>query len=318
MTRKSSDVSVVICAYTEDRWDDLVAAVESVQRQHILPRETIVVVDHNPRLLERVRAEISGVVTVENTGTRGLGGGRNTGVATAQGGVIAFLDDDAMAAPDWLEQLVAGYEDGDVLGVGGAPHPLWRGGRPKWFPDEFNWVVGCAYRGMPETAMAVRNLFGCNMSYRRQVFETIGGFRLGYGCDETEFCIRARQHWPHKVLLYRPEARVYHQVPTSRSCWRYFFSRCYFEGRSKAVLSWLLGAKDGLSSERTYTLRVLPRGIMRGVADAIVRRDYAGLARAAAIAAGLAITTAGYLTGKVSVADAARERGYVELQRGTI
>ena len=66
------DVSVIICAYTEARWHDLVAAVESLRRQSKPPREIIVVVDHNRRLLERVRADLPDVVVVESSGPQGL------------------------------------------------------------------------------------------------------------------------------------------------------------------------------------------------------------------------------------------------------
>ncbi len=57
---KDTDISVVICAYSEDRWDDLVAAIDSIQRQRTPPRETIVAVDHNPALLGGGRAEMAG------------------------------------------------------------------------------------------------------------------------------------------------------------------------------------------------------------------------------------------------------------------
>jgi glucosyl-dolichyl phosphate glucuronosyltransferase len=304
------DVSVIIGTYSQDRWDDLAAVVESVQRQTIPVREIIVVVDHNEKLLERVRVELPSVIATGNTQSAGLGGTRNSGLALAQGAIYAFLDDDAIAAPDWVEQMIAAYDGPDVLGVGGAIEVLSSAGRAEWFPAEFNWVVGCTYRGMPETTAAVRNLFGCNMSFRRQVFEAIGGFRLGYGCDETEFCIRVGRRWPQGLLIYKPEVRVLHRVPRSRMSWPYFVSRCYFEGGSKAVVTWLAGSKDGLASERAYTFRTLPRGVVRGLADAMIRRDKAGLTRAGAIVAGLAVTTAGYLVGKTSTLEAARRRGW--------
>lgn len=308
MTFAARDISVILCAYTEARWDDLVAAIESVHRQSAAPKEIIVVVDHNPQLLERVRAHIPSVVVVENREARGLAGARNCGIAAAQGAVIAFLDDDAIAAPDWLARLDAGYDDPPVLGVGGAIEPLWQGGRPRWFPGEFNWVVGCTYRGMPQTTAPVRNLIGCNMSFRREVFEGIGGFRSGIGrvgtrpvgCEETELCIRANQRWPDQVLLYEPQARVYHRVPASRASWTYYRSRCHAEGLSKAQVSQFVGARDGLASEWTYTLRTLPLGVVRGLHDALLQRDLAALVRAGAIIAGLAFTVAGYVTGRLS------------------
>ncbi|MEK7786590.1 MAG: glycosyltransferase family 2 protein [Chloroflexota bacterium] len=304
------NVSVVVCTYTESRWDYLETAAGSLQRQNTRPLEIIVVVDHNPKLMERVQANFPDIVVVENQQERGLSGARNSGIAAAQGAVIAFLDDDAIATPDWIEQLCVAYSDSNVVGVGGMIEPFWQGGRPAWFPTEFDWVVGCTYRGMPETAAPVRNLIGANMSFRRKVFDELGTFRLGYGCDETDFCIRVRQRWPEKVLLYRPAAKVIHQVPASRANWGYFRSRCYFEGGSKAVVSWLVGAQDGLSSERAYTFRTLPLGIIRGLKDTLLKRRQAGLERAGAIIAGLAITTSGYLMGKIFVREAARHRGW--------
>ena len=304
---KPPSVSVIICAYTEARWNDLVAAVESVRQQSVPPFEVIVVVDHNPPLLQHAREHLRDVVVVENAERRGLSGARNSGLAVSQGTTIAFLDDDAVAVPDWLEQLTAGYRDPQVLGIGGAIEPVWPTGRPAWFPEEFDWVVGCTYRGMPQQTAAVRNLIGANMSFRRQVFETVGGFRCGIGrvgtqpvgCEETEICIRGLQRWPHRVLLYEPSARVYHKVPAHRANWSYFRSRCYAEGLSKALVTRLVGTQDGLASERTYTLRTLPHGVMQGVVDVLRHRDLTGLVRSGTILAGLGVTTAGYLVGTV-------------------
>lgn len=306
---KSIEISVVICAYTEKRWDDLVAAVTAVKQQCRANDEVIVVIDHNPTLLERVKGSLPAVKAVSNLEARGLGGARNSGTAAAQGAIVVFLDDDAVPAPDWLEQMRSSYSDEQIAGVGGGIEPAWQGQPPSWFPAEFYWVVGCSYQGMPERSAPVRNLIGCNMSFRREILTALGGFRLGYGCDETEFCIRVHQRWSDKVLLYNPQAKVHHKVPASRAQWHYFGTRCYFEGRSKAVVTWLVGKQAGLASERAYTLRTLPKGVARGLVDSL-RGDFSGVGRALAIVAGLAITTAGYLSGSAGVLEAARERGW--------
>jgi GT2 family glycosyltransferase len=297
-------ISVVICAYTGERWAELVEAVDSVRGQTLPALEVIVVVDHNPGLLARARRELPGVVAVENREARGLSGARNSGIAAACGEVVAFMDDDAVAEPDWLERLSAPYSEPRVVGVGGAIEPWWLDGRPAGFPAEFQWVVGCTYEGVPRAPAAVRNMIGANMSARRELFALVGGFRHGFGrvgrlpagCEETELCIRARQRLPEAQFVYEPRARVRHAVPPTRATWTYFRSRCFAEGLSKAQVSSSTGRKDGLASERAYVLRTLPGGILRGIGDTL-RGDTAGLIRASAIVAGLTLTTAGYFLG---------------------
>jgi GT2 family glycosyltransferase len=307
----AADVAVVVCAYTEERWGELLAAVRSVEAQDPPPSGFVVVVDHNDALLERLRGELAGsrVRVAANSLERGLGGGRNTGVVETTAGVVVFLDDDAEAREGWLERLCEAYADEDVLGVGGRIEALWGGERPHWLPQEFDWVVGCSYRGLPESLSPVRNLIGCNMSFRRSVFAELGGFKLGYGCDETEFCLRIADRWPEKRLMYAPAAVVSHNIAGSRETFRHFRQRCYFEGGSKAVVTWLHASK-ALSSERSYTLKTLPTGILRNVQEAVAHRNVRALPRAGAIVAGLAFTTAGYIAGKASIESAAARRGY--------
>lgn len=300
-------VSIIICAYTEARWDNLLAALLSMQHQTWQPLETIVVIDHNVHLLERLQAQALPISVIENREPQGLSGARNSGIAVAQGEIIAFLDDDAIAAQDWLAVLVSGYTNTRVMGVGGLIEPLWENGAPRWFPEEFHWVVGCTYRGMPETAGPIRNLIGCNMSLRREVFEAIGGFRVGIGrvgtwpvgCEETELCIRAGQYWSQRIMLYQPQAKVAHFVPAQRGTVRYFWSRCFAEGLSKALVAQIVGSQAGLASERTYALHTLPQGITRGALDAITNQNWFGFARAGMIIGGLACTTIGYIIGKM-------------------
>ena len=269
MSQTTRDISVIICTYTEDRWNELVAAVESVRQQTLPAAEIIIVIDYNPDLLKRVQDHIPDMFVIENTGSRGLSDARNTGISVAKGHIFVFLDDDAVATPDWLMFLSEAFSDPQVLGAGGPVIPLWSESKPAWLPEEFHWVVGCTYLGMPQTVQIIRNPIGANMSFRREAFDTVGGFRseIGrvgtrpLGCEETELCIRARQRWPQCVFLYHPQACVFHQVPVKRASWSYFCSRCYAEGLSKAVVARYVGAKDSLSSERAYTLRIHQRAL---------------------------------------------------------
>jgi glycosyltransferase involved in cell wall biosynthesis len=297
------NISVIICTYTQERWDILVSAITSVQQQNTPPYEIIVVSDNNPALAARLRSQFIGITVAENSGMRGISPARNTGIALASGDIVAFIDDDAIAEKDWLSHLARCYEDQRVLGVGGNVLAEWSDKRPPWFPEEFDWVVGCSYRGLPLKACPVRNFIGCNMSFRREVFPIVGSFQddLGRvannpgGCEETDLCIRIGNHWPGGILLYEPKAVVRQVVPSSREKLRYFLARCFLEGCSKAHLARLVGSRIGLSSERTYTFRTLPSGMALGLYETVTCRNWYGIARTSAILIGLLYTTTGYL-----------------------
>ncbi|MHB9862828.1 glycosyltransferase family 2 protein [Streptomyces sp. YIM S03343] len=303
------DISVVICVYTEDRWEDILAAVDSVRSQSRAALETLLVVDHNRALLDRLAGEFkerAGVRMLANAGPRGLSAGRNTGVAASYGEVIAFLDDDAVAERDWLRRFAEAYADPRVMAVGGRTMPVWASRRrPHWFPEEFDWVVGCTYKGLPPGRVQVRNVLGGNASFRRTAFDAAGGFATGIGrdgdrrplgCEETELCIRLTRARPDAVLLIDDRAVIHHRVPEAREHFRYFRTRTYAEGLSKALVARSVGTAKGLESERRYTTRVLPAGVARGLRDAALARP-GGAGRAAAIVAGVLSAAGGYAIG---------------------
>ena len=296
--REPLDVSVVICSYAEERWDDLVRAVESSVSQTVPAREVVVAIDHNPQLLSRARRDLPGsVVVVENSQQAGLAGARNSGAIATSAAIVAFLDDDARADADWIEQLAQPYKRPSVLGVGGRIDPDWQVARPRWFPEEFNWVVGCSYRGLPSDPAAVRNMIGANMSVRREVFDALGGFRADLGrLEETDFCIRGQARFPEGVWLYWPSAAVSHSVTPERATWAFFRARCYNEGVAKASMVAGTSRRAGLQSERRYVRSVLPSGVVRECMRGL-RGDLGGPARAFAIMIGLERTTAGYARG---------------------
>ena len=295
-------VSVMICTYSQRRWEALLDAVASVGRQTQPALETIVVIDHDSELLERAGPALRDVRVMESAGEHGLSGARNTGVMAAHGEIVAFVVDDPVADDTWLEELAHAYDDANVVGVGGAADPRWVGGTaPRWLPREFYWTIGCTYRGLPTETAPVRNPIGANMSFRTAVFERVEGFvsgigrvgRTPLGCEETELSIRAQRAYPGGVGLHVPTACLEHLVPAERSNWRYFRWRCWAEGLSKALVTGEVGSTDALSSEWTYTFST---GALRRLLDA-VRGDLTGLLRSSAIIAGLLVTVDGYLRG---------------------
>lgn len=304
-------MSVIVCAYTSQRWEVLCEGIASIASQTKPALETILVIDHNPELLEQAHRRFPDVRVIPNNGKRGSSESRNSALELASGEILAFLDDDAVAGDTWLEEMIRPYGDPAVIGTGGMPVPRWDGATPRWLPVEFYWTIGCGYRGLPTDAAAIRNPIGAAMSFRRTVFDRIGGFSRGLGPnmatpnphgggEDTELGIRALRAFPSGTVLHVPAARVEHRVPAERTTLSYFCRRCWLEGRAKALLSGTVGTTDGLSSERTYTLRTLPTGILRGLSDS-VHGDLTGLQRASGIVVGLALTVAGYLRGRLTL-----------------
>lgn len=311
-------IAIVVCAYTLLRWGDIVAGIAEAHRQleeSGRPGEVVLVVDHSPEVYEKARAQLvhPSLTILENTRTRGLSGARNTGVAGVSADVYVFLDDDALPMPGWLDGLLAPFDDPAVIITGGAATPRWPdGGRPTMLPaadgarGELDWVIGCTYTGQPVTLGPVRNVMGCSMALRASVFETAGLFgedlgRVGtipYGCEETELCIRAAS--PETRILFEPASLIHHRVTPQRTTWSYLWRRCYAEGISKAAVAQRTAQRQALSTETSYTLKVLPRGLARELAS-IPTSPMRGLQGAWAIVTGLVVTLVGYVVGRIAI-----------------
>jgi len=294
--------SVIVCAYSNERLPQLKETIASLQNQTYPPSDIVLIVDHNPELEDELRSLAGDSLRIApNSGERGLANARNTGILLAEGEIVAFIDDDAAAETKWLEELVACYDDPEVIGAGGRIEPVWEGGgKPSWLPDEFLWIVGCSYRGMAEGS--IRNMIGCNMSFRASVFEEVGVFnpdigRLGthpLGCEETEICIRALERSPGKKIMYAPGALVQHHSTLSRQTVGYFARRCYFEGVSKVVVRRLWGAA-ATSAEAGYLSRTLPSAVLREAGNLVRLRDPGGSAsRIGMTALGVGAVGAGF------------------------
>ena len=282
----SGEATVVIATHSERRWDFLVAAVDSVRAQSV-PSRLVIAVDHNPALLERVARTWPDVRVVANRHGRGASGTRNTGAELARTELVVFLDDDATARPGWLERLLAPFADPAVVGTGGGVAPAWApevGRRPVWFPEEFDWAIGASYRGMPTRTSRIRNVWSENMAVRRSVFESVGGFRTGFGKvgdrnkpEDTDVCIRMGAAVPDGRWMYVPDALVHHHVPRDRSTYRFFLARSFNEGWGKVEMSRLLGPAERLDHERRYLTHTIPRGIGAALGEAASGRPVAAL-----------------------------------------
>jgi glucosyl-dolichyl phosphate glucuronosyltransferase len=300
-------VSVIICAYTEDRWELLIQSVASVQEQISPPCEIIVCIDHNDVLFRRCVARWSGAAAfippirvIQNKYDGHLGSARNTAAETAVGEILAFLDDDAAADDDWLAVLTAPYRDERVGAVGGRPIPVFEVGRPAWFPAQFDWVFGCAYDGLPVSRGPLAHLIGANMSVRRALLEQTGGFHSD-NHDDMDMCHRVAHLKGREAVIYEPAATVRHFVPASRPTWKYFWRRCFFVNKGKVEAFAQMGAAATLGAETRFVRYALIKCVPHGISEA-ARGDPCGLLRSAAIIAGVGLAAAGHVVGRIELA----------------
>jgi len=236
--------SVVICTHLEERTAQLRACLTSVFAQTLTPDEVVVVVDGDLTLANRLLADVPGVIVGCLQRRSGVSAARNFGAQIASMDIIAFLDDDATADPEWLGNLCGALRDKSVIGVSGRSIPCWEESRPVWFPEEFYWTVGCSYKGMPSTPSVVRNVYGGCAAFRRSEFISLGGFNPARGRhgedmaggEEAEFSMRASIRWPDRAFMFEPSAIIFHHVPRSRSSMSYLLRRCVAEGKAKSAM----------------------------------------------------------------------------------
>jgi GT2 family glycosyltransferase len=208
-------VSVLIP--TVDRAGALYNLLRHLEHQADPPME-IVVVDQSSREDARAAsyAAAHSRVRYHRIRERGLPNARNVAARLAAGNVLLFLDDDVIPHPDLVRRHAERYEEPTVMGVGGRV----LGGYDAAGAEvgRFRAADGSVSRNFGgETPCDVEHLPGGNMSFRREVFERIGGFDVRFGGpaigEETDFCLRARRAGMR--LVFEPRASVEHlQLPT--------------------------------------------------------------------------------------------------------
>jgi glucosyl-dolichyl phosphate glucuronosyltransferase len=256
---------VIICTHALDRWALLKRAVDSVLAQGVLPQRLIIAVDHNDELVQRCQQEWCNgkngssveILAVANRFAGRKGSSINTALLLTGSEIIVFLDDDAEAAPDWLERVLTVYATRPgAVAVGCAPLPNYEAPRPGWFPPEFDWVLGCHYQSMPDQLGPTNRLIGTSLSARREAILDIGGWHQD-DHDDMDLSERiAHQYGPGSVL-YEPQAVVQHFVSAERLTWSYFWRRCYYTNQRKPTVLADLGGAANMRAELRFVFGVL-------------------------------------------------------------
>jgi len=153
------------------------------------------------------------------------------------------------------------YEGSDAVAIAGPVLPVWLEGEPDWFPAEFYWLVGCTEPGFANDGEEIRNGYGSNVSYLRNVFLTVGGYNVHTGrkgdrhiqAHEAPVGIRIREAYGQGVV-YVEDAVVHHTLFAYRGEFRWLLFRSFWRGYSKRVMEILY---PGAQSDESAFLRNL-------------------------------------------------------------
>ncbi len=245
-------VSVVVPTF--ERADLLRRTLGALLRQTLDPAEyEIIVVDNNST--DATRETVERIAVRATTGGRhtaiadvryvlevrqGVSHAKNTGLEVARGGIVAYIDDDALASPDWLRLIVGAFEQVEPAPhvVGGPAFPLLLGRRPSWYKDEYETASwGEARRFLDRSDY----FYGLNVAFRRETLLGAGGFdselgmkgeALGFA-EDAEVMERLWEHAGGELsVYYLPEAFVVHFIPDARVDPHYRLRRSFVVGQT--------------------------------------------------------------------------------------
>jgi GT2 family glycosyltransferase len=254
-------LSVIICTY--NRADCILDALHSLVRQ-TLPRNLfeILLIDNNSTdatatLCKNFASDMNGFnyrYIVETN--QGLSYARNRGIAEAAGGIIIFMDDDAVAELDYLEKMLAFFKQTpDAAACGGRIYPRFESRRPRWMSRFLLPLTSSIDLGGKVKMFSRRQSpVGANMAVKKEVFEKYGLFNpnLGRkgnsmdGAEEKDLFYRLKS--AKEKIYYVPGAIVHHYVPDCRLTFDFFRRQALGIGKSERIRSKSLSRKEYVKS----------------------------------------------------------------------
>jgi glycosyltransferase involved in cell wall biosynthesis len=268
-------ISAIICTHNRDGY--LGAAIDSLLEQDFPGEYEVIVVDNasSDRTREVVESRLphSRLHYVYEPVT-GLSVARNTGARAANGPILAYLDDDAVASSQWLRVLHAAYQTHDQLAIaGGKVTLLWAEGtsQPPWLSENLSANLGAYDLGEQVVYISSPNLTprGLNYSIDRSFLEKIGGFDVNLGRVGKNLLSNEELHMTELALgmgwqvAYLPDALAAHNVAPERIQRSWFLSRGWWQGISECYREQVTG-RAGLKQLGRGSEKFL-RGIYRSV-----------------------------------------------------
>lgn len=252
MTLPTPRISAIICTHNRERYLGL--AIDSLLTQDCDAFEVIVVDNAST---DRTRPIVEARLTDPRLSyiyepTLGLSVARNTGAKAAKAEILAYLDDDAIASPQWLSSLVAAYEHDAKLAIaGGKVTLIWTDGlsAPRWLSSDLAGNLGAYDLGDQPVEIRQPGLTprGLNYSIRRSFLDHVGGFDLNLGRVGKNLLSNEELHMTNLALqqgwrvAYLPQALAAHHVAPERVNRRWFLDRGWWQGVSECYREQIVG-----------------------------------------------------------------------------
>lgn len=235
------ELSVIVCTYNGEQ--RLQACLNSLSAQTADRSlfEIIIVNNNSTDATAQIARRFCGLhpnARLVDEPNQGLSRARNLGWQTARGRYVAFLDDDATAAPDWCARIIDDFTTVSPrpAAVGGPIFPDYENPPPPWFPDRFetrSWGDTAHFLNSPYARFGFS---GSNMAFDISLIKLVGGFRVELGIigdtlamgEESDLFSRIYDHAP--LFWYDPQLVVRHWTPIAHFSLRYRFKRRYLNG----------------------------------------------------------------------------------------
>jgi glycosyltransferase involved in cell wall biosynthesis len=201
-------LSIVICTYNGA--DDIRECLISLTEQDFNREYEIIVVDDgsvDTTVRQAKMVEDERIRIISKPKNEGLSAARNTGWKQAEGEVVAYIDDDAVAPSNWARQIYDRYKEG-VDGVGGYPETYYNNIYGEYEVGRTRFIYG-------PNAENVEGAGGMNMSFRREVLSEVGGFDERFTHIGDDGDINRRLLKEGKNLVVDPSITVQHKFPTT-------------------------------------------------------------------------------------------------------
>jgi glycosyltransferase involved in cell wall biosynthesis len=252
--RAEPAITVVIC--THNRYDVLPDAMASIESQSVPPGALdLVVVDNSTDHASQEafwsnRTLANGRILFDRV--PGLSRARNTGLREARAPVIAYMDDDAVAVPEWCAALLAAFSElADAGIVGGPVEPIWPVEAPPWLHKWQRGFLTIVDHGEQRRPLNDNEwLAGTNIGFRTSALREAGGFNEALGrigqslLSNEELAVASKIKASGLLSYYEPSARVLHRVHGNRATQQWLRRRVCWQ-----VISDLLTATPKMEGE---------------------------------------------------------------------